>query len=287
MQLNEILEEHSVKVIIKKTNISEENIEALLAGDFDTLKKVKTLGFISIIEREYKVDLSALREQALSHYTQYNDAEKSIVIGSPIVEERKGKSKLFLFFILVLFGYASWYFFTQFDKNQLSELLPFTEEKRSQIIMPKEANNNADLSIENVIAPVENTMTEEKSEPETQKSEPETQKSTETNTTEEKTSSLVNLKESISIVPSDRLWFGIIDMQTKQRDHFSISEKFELDVKEKSWLLATSSAPFSLLNKEETKEFNDAQEHYFMIDKSGIKQLKKTEYVAQGGWYQW
>jgi len=155
MQLNEILEENSVKAIHKRTNISDDNIEALLAGDFDTLKKVKALGFISIIEREYKADLSSLREQALSHYAEYNDVE-SIALGFPVMEEKKGKSKLFLLLVLLLLGYASWYFFTQFDKKQLSDLLPFSEEKISEMIMPKEeVDNNAELSIENVIAPAQ------------------------------------------------------------------------------------------------------------------------------------
>jgi len=158
MQLNEILEENSVKAISKKTNISEDNIEALLASDFDRLKKVKTLGFISILEREYKADLSALKEQALSHYAEYND-EESIALGLPVMEEKKGKSKLFLLFVFLLLGYASWYFFTQFDKKQLSGLLPFSEEKTSQINMPKEADNNAELSIENVIADTQTSAT--------------------------------------------------------------------------------------------------------------------------------
>lgn len=158
MQLNEILEENSVKAISKKTNISENNIEALLAGDFDKLKKVKTLGFIAIIEREYKAELGVLKEQALSHYAQYN-GEESITLGLPIMEEKKGKSKLFLLFVFLLLGYASWYFFTQFDKKQLTGLLPFTEEKTSQINMPKEVDNNAELSIENVIASTQTDAT--------------------------------------------------------------------------------------------------------------------------------
>jgi len=158
MQLNEILEENSVKAISKRTNISEDNIEALLAGNFDFLKKVKTLGFISILEREYKADLSALKEQALSHYAASND-EESIALGLPLEEEKKGKSKLFLLLVFLLLGYATWYFFTQFDKKQLTGLLPFSEEEASQIIMPEEANNNAELSIENVIAPTQADVT--------------------------------------------------------------------------------------------------------------------------------
>ena len=151
MQLNEILEENSVKAISKRTNISEDNIELLLASDFDRLKKVKTLGFISILEREYKADLSALKEQALSHYVEAKD-EENITFGLPIMEEKKGKSKLFLLFVFLLLAYASWYFFTQFDQKQLSGLLSFTEEKTSEIIIPTEVDDNAELSIEKVIA---------------------------------------------------------------------------------------------------------------------------------------
>ena len=161
MQLNEILEENSVQAISTKTNIAEDNIEALLAGDFDKLQKVKAMGFISIIEREYKADLSALKEQALSHYEQYNN-EQSITLGLPIMEEKKGKSKLFILFVLLLLGYAFWYLVTQFDKKQLTDLLPFMEEKTGQVIVPEEVNNNAELSIENVTVPMtENNTTDE------------------------------------------------------------------------------------------------------------------------------
>jgi len=68
MQLSEILEENSIRSISKKTNISEQNLERLLASNFANLKKVKTLGFISIIEREYSTDLTAMKEEALGYY---------------------------------------------------------------------------------------------------------------------------------------------------------------------------------------------------------------------------
>ena len=116
MQLSEILEENSIKSISKKTNISEQNLEYLLASNFAVLKKVKTLGFISIIEREYKADLTAMKEEALEYYAEGSE-DNSITIGMPVVEEKKGTSKLFILIILGILGYASWYFFTQFDKS--------------------------------------------------------------------------------------------------------------------------------------------------------------------------
>ncbi len=296
MQLNEILEENSIKGISKRTNISEDNIEALLAKDFNKLKKVKTLGFISIIEREYKADLSDLREESLAHYLDVN-GEESISLGLPIMEEKKGTSKLFIILVLGLLGYASWYFFTQFDQKQLSDLLPFIEDNNDQAVILKEASNNENLSIENAIipikknrVPVQKIVVEEKIETEIAQTIEENNVSEikiKTTSQEEITPSATE-KEYIFIIPVGRLWFGIIDMQIKQRDHFSISEKFKLDVKNKSWLVATSSAPFSLVDGEEIKKFDDAKEHYFKISKSGgIEQLTKADYVTQGGWSQW
>jgi len=161
MQLNEILEENTIKGISQKTKISEDNLENLLAANFDALKKIKTLGFISILEREYKADLSALREEALTHYSQQTE-ENNFTVVIPVEEEKKGKSKLFLFIILALLAYASWYFFTQFDKKHLSELIPFMDEQMIETVVIETEEKRKemtveDLSIANVVAIDTNT----------------------------------------------------------------------------------------------------------------------------------
>jgi len=163
MQLNEILEENTIKGISQTTKISEDNLENLLAANFDALKKIKTLGFISILEREYKADLSALREEALAYYSEHIE-NQAFSVGEPMEEEKKGKSKLFLVVVLALLVYASWYFFTQFDKKHLSGLIPFMDEQMVEtvVIETKEKKKEIaveDLSIANVIASDTNTNT--------------------------------------------------------------------------------------------------------------------------------
>jgi hypothetical protein len=101
--------------------------------------------------------------------------------------------------------------------------------------------------------------------------------------TEEELDALKN----IVLIPERRLWFGLIQIETGKRDHHSISGKYEIDVVDKSWLIATSSASFSLSYQENVQEFNDAKEHYFKVSASGIEHLSKTEYVAQGGYKKW
>jgi len=66
--------------------------------------------------------------------------------------------------VLALLGYASWYFFTQFDKKHLSELIPFMNEQMIETTtvetdeMKKEVTVE-DLSIANVMINDTNTNT--------------------------------------------------------------------------------------------------------------------------------
>ncbi len=152
MQLNELLEENSVATISQKTKISEENIEHLLKNDFVALKKVNALGFISILEREYGIDLDKLREDAIAHYAQTEEVE-SVTLGLPIMEEKRMGSKWWLWpVILILLGYVSWYFFTQFDQSQLKSLLPFNEAKTVESAVPETENTEDEaLNIKQVI----------------------------------------------------------------------------------------------------------------------------------------
>jgi len=138
MQLNDILEENSIKAISDKTKISEENLEYLLALEFDALSKVKTLGFISILEREYKADLSAVKTQAVEYYGQSRD-EHLFPIGQPVLDEHRSQPKWLILFIFLLLGVSSWYFFTQFDKKHLNDLIPFMEDQT----IDESVSNNA------------------------------------------------------------------------------------------------------------------------------------------------
>lgn len=147
MQLNEILEENTIKGISQKTKISEDNLENLLAANFDALKKIKTLGFISILEREYNADLSKLKEEALAFYSHEKE-DHSITVGHPMDEEKRGKSKFFLLLVIALLAYASWYFFTQFDKKHLSELIPFIDDQKIENSVIENEDNKNELSIE-------------------------------------------------------------------------------------------------------------------------------------------
>ena len=155
MQLNEILDENSVSSISKKTNIAEDNINALVSAEFEKIKRVKTMGFISIIEREYRADLSKLKEQAIEYYDQHTENEK-VTLGIPMAKEKKGKSKWFMFIVPLLIIYVIWYAFNNFDQEKIKAMFPFSEDKLGELFMngnqssSEETIDIKELSIENM-----------------------------------------------------------------------------------------------------------------------------------------
>lgn len=304
MQLNEIFEEHSLKSISKKTNISEENIEMILADDYSSISKVKALGFISIIERDYAADLSKKKEQALSYYSTHAE-DKSISLRMPMVKEKKKRSKWGVILVLGLLAYISWYFFAQFDSKNFSDIHSSFEKKAENSIDPKEnyvPKVEKSLSIENAFS---NTQTDAsgaqsdiiETSIEARVVVPDIEESNDTNFNDdanlssdepEEPKSIISANiQSIMLVPKSRLWFGIIEMSTGKRNHSSVSDKYEIDVEKKSWLIATSPASFKFIIQDETQEYNDGKEHYFKVSKDGVESLTKSAYVLQGGHKKW
>lgn len=320
MQLSDILEEHSSKNISKKTNIPDESIEYLLNKEFEKLDKVKAIGFISILEREFGADLTPLRNEAYAYYAEHEKIDKGVTLGHSVLEEKRGKSKWFILFIFLALIYASWYFLTQYDKTHLNTLTPAAEEVPVQNAMDTEEIEEKDLSIINVIKNKWQEMTQNgQNENMTDRGAEATAVVQAVEPIDQKTAANMDLtgagiaeeeglsertiaeesvalpqndqaaeeKKIISIVPVNKLWFGLIDLETKERAHQTISGQYDLEVKKEGILAATSSASFTLVDGEEKRFYNDEKIHYFKIDQSGITELTKDQYVASGGWSQW
>lgn len=302
MQLNDLIEEYGYEGISKKTNISQKNIDRLLKKDFEELKRVKAMGFISILEREYDVKLKELKEEASEYYDRHNE-DAGMILAEPKVEERGSRSILFPLILLALLAFASWYFFTQFDGKNLSKYFPFGEHSRNEVSQMPNEDPAPSLSIEKNLVQArksknekaEKTAISNDSQPvDTQVDivqtniAPVNQSSAEdTVSTTDKMQREVTLLTKIVIVPDSRLWFGLVNMDTKARKHFTVSGKYDVDVRNKRWLVATSSAPFSIETGKTSRSFNDAREHYLKLDKEGVEVLTKREYVAFGGYPKW
>ena len=119
MQLNEVIEENSIVTISKRTRLSVENIEKLVHRDFSDMKRVKALGFISILEREFGIELDALRKECGDYFSSSPEEEfdARLVITTPESDGQTGGllSKFFMLLVLFGVGYGAWYFLVARD----------------------------------------------------------------------------------------------------------------------------------------------------------------------------
>ena len=64
------LEKIGIKKIHEDTHIAVKYIQAILYESFEDTQKVQLLGFMSILEREYDIDLSELKEKAKQYFEE-------------------------------------------------------------------------------------------------------------------------------------------------------------------------------------------------------------------------
>ena len=325
MELSELLEKHSIKSISKKTRISGDDLNALIESNFSNLKKIKSLGFISILEREYNIDLKLLRKSVHDHYGS-NFTEDNLSLDIPI-QNNQGHSKLFLFIILSLFAYATWFFVGKFDQSKLENLITFTEKLKVEDLKSNDIQKIISkkteeiLDIETALKFTNTEIQEDQSKVKKEVANSEFEKNIEVEIENNDSSDIIasddenktekialdtkeaelndtsisivieeNLPKAIDkvlLIPERKLWFGIIDKTTMKKSNSSISKQFDIDVKEKEWLVATSPAAFSLIFRDKIKEYNDGKRHYFKLTKEGVLHLNKEEYLAEGGYAKW
>lgn len=126
MPLNDLIKEYSLRTIEQQTNISTNNLLKLSNKEWDKLQKAHVSGFINILEREYGIDLSDLKEEANSFYATHKapqinrpidlvDASSVSGSGSKIV------TNIVTLLTLALIAYASWFYFLKADDNQSSD----------------------------------------------------------------------------------------------------------------------------------------------------------------------
>jgi len=83
MQFSEIMDKSGVEQVSSQTNISIDNLNNLVEENFEKLTRVKSLGFLLILEREYKdIDVSELRERVKVYFEEHKPADENVVMVS-------------------------------------------------------------------------------------------------------------------------------------------------------------------------------------------------------------
>jgi len=139
MLFNELIEEEGLESVVSKTNISNINLNYLLDGSFEKLNRVKALGFLLILEREYKeIDVSNLRETIKTYYDENAPVDDKVVMVARGSTTGDGFS-FFKFFIITGLIVGAYYLFTQ---GKLDSIIQKLEDKKDFFDDTKALENN-------------------------------------------------------------------------------------------------------------------------------------------------
>jgi hypothetical protein len=108
MEAIEFLKSRGVRNIVMDTHIDEKIIVSIIKYDFDKIPIVQAKGFIQILEREYKIDLS----EWINEYNKYTIDNNIIPPESSFVlakDEQKSSKKWVVILIAVIVAAGAWF----------------------------------------------------------------------------------------------------------------------------------------------------------------------------------
>ncbi|GAA7740775.1 hypothetical protein HpCOL152_11550 [Helicobacter pylori] len=276
----QILKEVGVAEICKATKIASKNIHSILEKRYESLSRVHARGFIQILEREYKIDLSAwmkefdkacaFKEGVSEEQNQETDPEEktknplkveidySINQANTSLSKKSSKWKPF---VLVL-GVVVIVLAVVIVQNSSSLKEERGQESAIKSGTKKNSFNKVNPTEENKPEPTpkleEKPKEQDKQEKEVIKEDPNT----------------------IYIIPKKDVWVEVIDLDEKKNSFQKVFKKnYSLETKNHRLLLRFGHGHLSLKNNHQEQEYNDGKTRRFLYEPNkGLTLINEAQY---------
>ncbi|MBU1928215.1 helix-turn-helix domain-containing protein [bacterium] len=259
------LKEIGLAEISEQTHISKQHIEALLQENFKALKKVQFLGFLSILERDYRLDLSELKERGLKFYSDGESAKPASVF----IEKRSQKSSkaIYILIALIIFILAIYY--------SLGSEKADIEVNATQV---QSVTQEMEALVENNVSELNNSLNETNASSELAEdmdvNAPSEPLQTETALPAKEMKSMAN---SLKILAKSKLWFGYIELGTENKTQKVFSGDLELDAS-KNFLLLFGHNNVEIELNGEKQEFEKNKNIQFLYKDGELSQISLDEF---------
>ncbi|UOR99435.1 sialidase [Helicobacter pylori] len=276
----QILKEVGVTEICKATKIASKNIHSILEKRYESLSRVHARGFIQILEREYKIDLSAwmkefdkvcvFKESVSEEKNQETDPEEtakkplkveldySINQANTSLSKKSSKWKPFVLVIGVIVIVLAVVII------QNSSSLKEEKERESTIKSgtKKSSFDDANLAEENKPEPTPK-LEEKPKEQDKQKQE-----------------AIKEYPNTIYIIPKRDIWVEVIDLDEKKNSFQKVFKKsYSLETKNHRLLLRFGHGHLSLKNNHQEQNYNDSKTRRFLYEPAkGLTLINEAQY---------
>ena len=289
MQRNlEYLKTLDINDIHNTTHISRLSLEAILSRSYDRLERIHFSGFISILEREYRVDLSDIRAE----YTAFNPKPSVQQSNNPVSmmhheTPKKGTQKGWPVLLLILVSIlAAFFFVNKYILN--TQKFSFSSEVNNSEINAAKATMHSNATIK----PYLNKETKVASG--VQKQEPAaiaevvaapkevegveviaTQPVTEGEVVSQ--ASGVSYNDQVTIIPHKKVWVGLIELPSMKKKNIVTGDSIKID-DTKDWLIALGHGEVDVQQDSELLNFEGSKPLYFIYEYGTLRQIDRAEF---------
>ncbi|GAA7576437.1 hypothetical protein MMM148_05940 [Helicobacter pylori] len=274
----QILKEVGVAEICKATRIASKNIHSILEKRYESLSRVRARGFIQILEREYKIDLSAwvkefdkvcvfkegVGEEKNQETSPEETAKKPLKVeldysinqANTSLSKKTSKWKPF---VLVL-GVIVIVLVVVIIQNSSS-----LKEERGQESAIKSGTKNTS----NEANPTE----ENKPEPTPKLEEKHKEQ-------EQKQEAIKENPNTIYIIPKRDIWVEVVDLDEKKNSFQKVfKKKYPLETKNHRLLLRFGHGHLSLKSNHQEQDYNDSKTRRFLYEPNkGLTLINEAQY---------
>lgn len=267
-----VLKELGAQKIHNDTHISKEHIQEILHETFDGLNAVQFTGFISILEREYNIDLSELKSQGLAYFGEKKpiSIEDQKIFIAP--QKQKNNTTLYVLIGILVFIATVYYKFSYVDSKTLSvETIDNTKiDKVTENMRPV-------LEIKNSVIEIESNDIND-----TNNSENSEQIVLEEKNSVEKKQEIRTLK----VLPKNKVWVGYIEIETNKKYQKIFRKEHEIDTT-KNWLLLFGAGNIKLEVNGEIKKYASEQNMRFKYVDGVFSKIDVTEFKSLNRGRKW
>lgn len=288
-----MLEELGLQEVSRKTHIEIKYLQWMLERKFDKLNRINTLGFIKILSREYRLDLSEWVEEFEAYWAE--NRQESAPVERMYISSQRSSRRWPWVLILLLLGIvgAGWYFdapkyldlsLTEKNEQNVSHLYtttPVVEEARVNLEMMVLEENATTVPENTLLIPEdkeevvvdENVSEVVHPEVETQEAiSPQMNQATEV--AEETSTQVAHL-----IKPGIKIWVGIVYLDNMKRTSYLTQEDIVFDMTREQ-IVTTGHGRFDLVKGEQTESFATEFPKRFHIKDNVITPISYQEFIT-------
>jgi len=262
--------------IHERTHISRDKIELVLTKSYAQIGRVQFMGYISILEREYDIDLSGIKEEYLL-FCQNNPTvlapKQSVILQAASNSKPKWiVAGTVLIIILMIGGY-----FLQGKMSAAPSEDVMNLTTSSVQVVEQNDTANAETNETNITDPLAKVETNQSVANSVQSAVPAQQNEILIPGTSD---------QQMAIIPQFKVWYGVIDLESGKKIQGITIDPIIIDPT-KTLLIVLGHGRVELTSSEGKKVLNDKNTVHFIGEKGALKQISQQEFMERNGGKNW